>query len=381
VRKKPSNWGAAGRRNHHNNNNKKPNVGRNPLAHYGNVDNNKDNKDEGRRNYDKPWQLPEKEKKEAKTYAEHVYRDGIGPDTELIKMIEDNILLKNPQVDFDDIAELDEVKKLLQEAVLLPILMPDYFRGIRRPWKGICMFGPPGTGKTMLAKAIATQGKTTFFNVSPSQLSTKWKGESEKLVRILFDIARFYAPSTIFFDEIDAMASQRGGSGEHEASRKVKSELLIQMDGVGSGSSSTEAQGENDAAKKVIVIAATNRPWDLDEAIRRRLEKRVYIPLPTPGARKSLFEINLKGISLSPDINFDLLVEKTEGYSGADLTNVCREASMMPLRDRLMMLTDGNIENLKNKQDEITRPLTMDDFLEAVNNVCKSVNKEQLDEF
>ena len=152
--------------------------------------------------------MPEKEKKEkALTYAEHVYPDGIGPDTDLINMIEKEVLVKNPNVQFDDIAELDETKKLLQEAVLLPILMPDYFRGIRRPWKGICMFGPPGTGKTMLAKAIATQGKTRFFNVSASSLGSKWKGESEKLVRILFEVARFYAPSTIFFDEIDALAS------------------------------------------------------------------------------------------------------------------------------------------------------------------------------
>ena len=126
-------------------------------------------------------------------------------------MLERDCLDRNPQVNFCDIAELDDAKKTLQEAVLLPILMPDYFVGIRRPWKGVLMFGPPGTGKTMLAKAVATLGKTTFFNISASSLSSKWKGESEKLVRILFEMARYYAPTTIFMDEIDAIASTRGG--------------------------------------------------------------------------------------------------------------------------------------------------------------------------
>ena len=156
-----------------------------------------------------------------------VYPTGDGPDRELIQTLERDVIERNPNVSFDDIASLLEAKKILQEAVLLPILMPHYFKGIRRPWKGVLMFGPPGTGKTMLAKAVATQGKTTFFNISASSLSSKWRGESEKLVRILFEMARFYAPTTIFMDEIDAIAGSRGGAGEHEASRRVKAELLI----------------------------------------------------------------------------------------------------------------------------------------------------------
>lgn len=176
-------------------------------------------------------------------------------------MLERDCIQKNPNVRFEDIAGLDECKKLLQEAVLLPILMPQYFTGIRRPWKGVLMFGPPGTGKTMLAKAVATSGGTTFFNISASSLSSKWRGESEKLVRLLFEMARFYAPTTIFMDEIDALAGKRGGSDESEASRRVKAELLVQMDGATSNNSAGANQvSEEEKGKNIMVLAATNRP-------------------------------------------------------------------------------------------------------------------------
>lgn len=208
-----------------------------------------------------------------------------------------------------------------------------------------------------------------------SGLSSKWRGESEKLVRILFEMARFYGPSTIFFDEIDAIASTRGGGGEHEASRRVKAELLVQMDGVGvvSSAGANSEQGETEALKNVMVLAATNRPWDLDEAIRRRLEKRIYIPLPTTPGRRQLFDINLKGIEVAPDVDYDKLVEITEGYSGADLANVCRDAAMMPLRKKI---ASGNVDILKIRevQSEINIALTMQDFTDAIKNVSKSVS-------
>ncbi|KAL2332411.1 hypothetical protein Fmac_019992 [Flemingia macrophylla] len=185
------------------------------------------------------------------------------------------------------------------------------------------MFGPPGTGKTLLAKAVATECGTTFFNVSSATLTSKWRGESERLVRCLFDLARAYAPSTIFIDEIDSLCNARGSSGELESSRRVKSELLVQVDGVNNSSIN-----EDGTRKIVMLLAATNFPWDIDEALRS------FFAFLNP------FLTQL----VAPNVNIDEVAQRTAGYSGDDLTNVCRDASLKGMRRKIAGKTHDEIK-------------------------------------
>jgi katanin p60 ATPase-containing subunit A1 len=259
---------------------------------------------------------------------------GDGELRQLANVICREIYQDSPNIRFDDIIQLDEAKRLLIEAVQLPLRFPYLFTGILRPWRGILLHGPPGTGKTLLAKAVATECSTTFFNISASTLVSKWRGDSEKLVRVLFEVARYHGPSTIFLDEIDSILTSRDGEGgEHEASRRMKTELLIQMDGVKS-SASASIGSSNGSDGQVFVMAASNLPWDLDVAVLRRLEKRVLVPLPSADAREAMFRKHL-GDRSAPQMDFASVAQQTEGYSGADIELLSRECAMMPVR-RLM---------------------------------------------
>ncbi|CAF0987036.1 unnamed protein product [Didymodactylos carnosus] len=299
--------------------------------------------------------------------------EGLNFEKDLCASLERDIVQKNPNVHWTDIAGCMIAKNLLNEAVIFPLLMPEFFKGIRRPWKGVMLFGPPGTGKTMLAKAVATECNTTFFNVASSSLTSKYHGESEKLVRCLFELAKLYAPSTVFIDEIDSLCSRRGTSNEDEVSRRVKSELLVQMDGVAG------ALGGDDSSKMVMVLGATNHPWDIDDALRRRLEKRIYIPLPDIETRKQLLEINLNDVQLDEDVNLDLLAEQLEGYSGSDITNVCRDAAMMNMRRITLNLSMAQVHNISREmKEQFNTPTKMTDFLNAISKVSSSVSKDAL---
>lgn len=232
------------------------------------------------------------------------------------------ILTERPNVKWDDVAGLDAAKDALKEAVILPVKFPQFFTGKRKPWSGILLYGPPGTGKSYLAKAVATEAESTFFSVSSSDLVSKWLGESEKLVNQLFTMARESAPSIVFIDEIDALCSSRGDN-ESEAARRIKTEFLVQMQGVGTGN------GE----KRVLVLGATNLPYALDQAIRRRFDKRIYIPLPEAAARASMFKIHLGDTpnTLTAE-DFDQLGLRTDGFSGSDVAVVVKDVLMEPVR-------------------------------------------------
>jgi len=321
------------------------------------------------------------------------------------------IVTETPNVQWDDVAGLDSAKESLKETVILPTRFPQLFTGKRRPFKGILLYGPPGTGKSFLAKAVATEAASTFFSVSSSDLVSKWQGESERLVKNLFEMAREAkgGKAIIFIDEVDSLCGSRS-EGESDSARRIKTEFLVQMDGVGKGKSD------------VLVLGATNVPWELDAAIRRRFEKRIYIPLPEAPARSYMVKLHIGDTPNTLQENdYETLGLMTEGSSGSDISVLVRDALMEPLRrcqQAKQFMPEGEFLTPCEKYPSCSRcppklssdppgkdysckkcgairmalwdvpseklkvpDISVDDFKSALRNGCSSVSPEELERF
>ncbi|KAJ8938507.1 hypothetical protein NQ318_005171 [Aromia moschata] len=284
-----------------------------------------------------------------------------GVDPKLAQAILDEIVEGGPPVQWDDIVGQETAKQALQEMVILPSLRPELFTGLRTPARGLLLFGPPGNGKTLLARAVATECQATFFSISAASLTSKYVGDGEKMVRALFAIARELQPSIIFIDEVDSLLSERSNN-EHEASRRLKTEFLVEFDGLPS----------NPESEKVLVMAATNRPQELDEAALRRFPKRVYVTLPDLETRAKLLRKLLakQGCTLTQQ-ELKRLATLTEGYSGSDLTALAKDAALGPIREL-------QPEQVKQLDPSAVRSITINDFLDSLKRIRRSVSPQSL---
>ena len=308
-------------------------------------------------------------------------------DAKLKEQLSGTLVTEMPNVSWDDVAGLENAKRALKEAVILPIQYPQLFEGKRQPWKGILLYGPPGTGKSYLAKAAATETKGRFFSVSAANIVSKFMGESERLIKALFELARKNKPAVIFIDEIDSVLSARS-EGENEATRRLKTEFLIQMQGV----------GKDD--KGILVLGATNIPWGLDPAVRRRFQKKIYISLPEAKARKLMVKLNL-GDTYNDltDEQFEILGNLTEGYSGSDIYNLTQDAIYGPLRKcqkathfkkldatHIVPCSPSDQGAFKMKINDIPNPeslvapvVTFEDFILSLQKMKPTVSKKDLE--
>ncbi|XP_071079422.1 spastin-like isoform X2 [Haliotis cracherodii] len=284
-------------------------------------------------------------------------------DKKLANMILNEVIDQGPSVSFIDIAGQNIAKQALQEIVILPALRPELFTGLRAPARGLLLFGPPGNGKTMLAKAVANESNAVFFNISASSLTSKWVGEGEKLVRTLFAAARELQPCIIFMDEIDSLLCERR-EGENDASRRLKTEFLVQFDGVASG-----------AEEKVLVMGATNRPQELDDAVLRRFPKRVYVTMPDLDTRRTMLShLLVKHDNPLTPKELDHLSRLTDGYSGSDLTAVAKDAALGPIREL-------SINEVKNLDANKVRNIQLSDFGDALKRIRRSVPLDTLEKY
>ncbi|XP_017084080.1 spastin isoform X2 [Drosophila eugracilis] len=287
-----------------------------------------------------------------------------GVEQKLVQLILDEIVEGGAKVEWTDIAGQDVAKQALQEMVILPSVRPELFTGLRAPAKGLLLFGPPGNGKTLLARAVATECSATFLNISAASLTSKYVGDGEKLVRALFAVARHMQPSIIFIDEVDSLLSERS-SNEHEASRRLKTEFLVEFDGLPG----------NPDGDRIVVLAATNRPQELDEAALRRFTKRVYVSLPDEQTRELLLNrlLQKQGSPLDTEA-LRRLAKITDGYSGSDLTALAKDAALEPIREL-------NVEQVKCLDISAMRAITEQDFHSSLKRIRRSVAPQSLNSY
>ena len=257
------------------------------------------------------------------------------------------IYIEVPEVHWSDIGGLEDVKEELREVVEYPLKFREIYDNLGiEPPKGILLFGPPGTGKTLLAKAVATESGANFIAVRGPEILSKWVGESEKAIREIFRKARQAAPTIIFFDEIDAIAPMRGLAADSGVTERIVNQLLAEMDGIV-------------PLNRVVVIAATNRPDILDPALLRpgRFDRLIYVPPPDKNARKDILRVHTRNVPLAEDVSLDELAEKTEGYTGADLAALVREATLMAIREKMTecMRKIEQSEIKSNSEDKIAK--------------------------
>ena len=284
---------------------------------------------------------------------------------ELRKTIEGTIITERPTITWGDVAGMDVPKQAIREAVVLPMSHPELFKGARKPWRGILLFGPPGCGKTLIAKAAANECKVQFFAADSASLVSKWLGESEKLLKTLFKVARLDAPSLIFMDEVDSIAGKRGGGNEGGGERRIKTQFLQEMQGV-----------KSTHGKLVTLMGATNLPWDIDSAVLRRFEKKIYCGLPTVEGRTKIFELCTKEVEMDETVDFVELGGIAEGYSGSDIATVCREVVMLPVRE---LDVSGKLESSNN--DFNLRKNTREDFINVLKNIKPVVSDSEIEKF
>lgn len=318
-------------------------------------------------------------KKEAKTKSEKTLKK-LGLDLPSLDLNEHEQIIAGEvissddiDVRFKDIGGLDPIIGQLREAVIFPLCYPDLINsssGLFGAPKGVLLYGPPGCGKTMLAKALAKESGATFINLSISTISDKWFGESNKLVAALFSLAKKLQPSIIFIDEIDSFLRERRSS-DHEVTGMMKAEFMSLLDGLTSSDS------------RILLLGATNRPNDIDAAILRRMPKRFAVRLPDAQQRRNILQLMLKDVKLAapPAFSMDALVRRTEGQSGSDLKETCRNAVMVPMREIMRSHSgeDGqlDLEQVRKAKFDI-RPLTLQDFV-AGETVAQRVDADPLD--